>query len=437
MMKAPALLVLAGVVLFSSCARQLGYFDKVQREARKRQFELAADLVKQNNKKYGMRDRVLYHLDRGMLYLYAGNCGSAIEYLTLAEKEMTELFTKSVTAQAASLVTSEYVLPYEGLDYEQLLINAFLALAYAGKRDIENALVEARKVQTKCDLLKQKHAKGQGTVDNGFARYISGILYESDRDWDNAYISYYTAVKAYRVEAECPVPPALKSAAFTLAKNTGREEDVKELEEMFGNAPEESGVVGKSEIVAVSFIGDGPLLISKEFATTSMDEDGKTWHLKFAVPAFVRTASAVGGVEVFLPGAAGVSSETVEDTRELCRRDLENRIGGILAKTTVRVLAKTIATQKLKKKMYTSGNPLANALIGATTNALADQLEHADTRVCRLFSGNVLLARVPVEPGEVEVTLGVRTARGSERMKTQKVDVKAGEKRFLLFADLR
>ena len=47
------------------------------------------DEIKKNNDKYGERDRVLYHLDRGMLYLYAGNCDQAIEYLTIAEKEMS------------------------------------------------------------------------------------------------------------------------------------------------------------------------------------------------------------------------------------------------------------------------------------------------------------------------------------------------------------
>src|SRR3989339_1386597 len=105
-------ILLVFIVLWSGCARNMSYFDKVQSQARQRQFEFAADLIKQNSDKYPERDRVLYHLDRGMLFLYAGNADQAIEYLSEAEKEMADLFTKSVSKQAASLVTNDYVLPY-------------------------------------------------------------------------------------------------------------------------------------------------------------------------------------------------------------------------------------------------------------------------------------------------------------------------------------
>lgn len=421
----------------AGCARNLTYFDKVQRTARQGQFVQAADLIKASADKYAQSDRVLYHLDRGMLFLYAGTGDQALEYLTLAEKDMDELFAKSLTAQAVSLVTNDYVLPYPGLDYEQLLISAFLSLAYASQGRMEDALVEARRMDSKCDLLKQKHSDGKGILDDGFARYLSGLYYENDRDWDNAYISYYTALKAFRQGALVPVPSGLLAKVFALAKKTGRDDDLKELAGKYGAAPASDPALGQSEIVVVSFLGDGPLLASKEFAATALDAEGKTWHLKFAVPEFRQTVSFVNGVDVFLPNSAGAASEPVEDTRALCRNDLDNRMGGIVAKTTARVLAKTIATHKLKQKMYTNGNPLANALIGITTDALADQLEHADTRVCRLFAGNVLLARVPVQPGSYDLTLGLRTAQGSERTAPRKVEVKAGEKRFVLFADLR
>ncbi|MEW6042568.1 MAG: hypothetical protein AB1633_13700, partial [Elusimicrobiota bacterium] len=146
---------------FLGCATQLSHLKQVRACTAKNQFQQAAEVIKQNNARYGERDRVLYHLDRGILFLYAGDFDQAIEYLTIAEKEMLELFTKSISKEAASLVTNEYVLPYVGLDYEQILVNAFLALAYAGKRNYNDALVEVRKADTKFKLLKEKHAKSE------------------------------------------------------------------------------------------------------------------------------------------------------------------------------------------------------------------------------------------------------------------------------------
>jgi len=432
-------ILLVFIVLWSGCARNMSYFDKVQSQARQRQFEFAADLIKQNSDKYPERDRVLYHLDRGMLFLYAGNADQAIEYLSEAEKEMADLFTKSVSKQAASLVTNDYVLPYAGLDYEQLLINAFLALAYASQGKTDDALVEIRKVQTKCNILKEKNASNKAIKDDGFLRYLAGILYEQDKDYDNAYISYYTAWKAYQLEAQCPIPPTLKSVLLTLAKKTGRTDDIEEFKKSFGTLPEESPLVGSTEIVAVSLIGDGPVIISKEFATTAVDVEGKTWHLKFAIPEFKRTSSFVNSVELFLPGAMGVPSDLVEESRNLCQNDLEARMGGIIAKTTARVLVKTIAAHKAKQKLYQSSgnNPLSNFVLGMATDVTMDQLEHADTRVCRLFPGEVRIARVPVKPGQYDITLGLRTRSGSETTPARKVDVKAGDKRIIVYSDLR
>jgi hypothetical protein len=429
-----------GLILFllCGCARNLTHFHKVRTHVRDNQFELAADMVKQNHEKYGNRDRVLYHLDRGMLFLYAADNEPAIEYLSIAEKEMKELFTKSITKEVASLVTNEYVLPYIGLDYEQVMINAFLALAYAGNREYDEALVEARKVQTKFKLLKEKHSKNEkGIKDNGFIRYISGILYEADRDYDNAFISYYNALKAYRHEATSPVPASLKHVLLALAEKEGREEDFEELSTDFGMSEWKYPGLGRSEIILVGMLGDGPTLVSKEFAGTFVDKDGHTHHLKFAVPEFLPRPCLSQGLTVLVENHRQRNAELVEDIQALCRKDLESRMPVIIAKTSVRVLAKTIANAKLKKEMYKEDAFLYNFIVGLGTDAVFDEFEHADTRACRLFPGTVYLARMAVEPGTHDLRVVNSTPNGLEYTDYSEVEVKSGEKRILLFTDLR
>jgi hypothetical protein len=437
MKKAKTIGVCFALFLVAGCARQLAYFKKVEKSAGQRQFLQAAEVVKKHNDKYGERDRVLYHLDRGLLFFYAGDHDKAVEYLSIAEKEMDDLFTKSLSKQAASLVTNEYVLPYPGLDYEQVLINSFLAMAFAGRREYDEARVESRKVNTKFGLLKEKNAKNKGIKDNGFVRYLSGVLYEQDGDLDNAYISYYNAAKAYRHEAATPVPASLGGVLLALAQKTGRTDDLDQLNKEYGPEPPPHAGLGKAEIVCVGFVGMGPKLVSKEYSGTFVDKDGKTHHLKFAIPDYAKVGSHSRGMAVSASGgAARANAELAEDTRALCKNDLEARMGKIIAKTAARVLAKTVAGEKAKGKLY-GKKPVANLLIGLTTDVLMDQLEHADTRVCRLFAGQVFLARVPVEPGDYDVTVVNQTKSGSENFKIPGVNVKAGEKRFVFFTDLR
>src|SRR5262249_49068143 len=54
--------------------------------------------------------------------------------------------------------------------------------------DAENALVEARRVNHKLQLMV---TDGQRKYkQNAFARYLSAILYESEGNWNDAYVDY-------------------------------------------------------------------------------------------------------------------------------------------------------------------------------------------------------------------------------------------------------
>ena len=56
---------------------------------------------------YGEKSRVLYNLDMGLLYHYAGMPDSSTHYLAAAEQEIQELYTKSVSLAVISFLTND------------------------------------------------------------------------------------------------------------------------------------------------------------------------------------------------------------------------------------------------------------------------------------------------------------------------------------------
>ena len=69
---------------------------------------------------YKQKERLLYYLDAGMLYHFQGNWQQSNELLQQAEDAIQELYTKSVTRAAGSMILNYSSLEYSGEDYEDI-----------------------------------------------------------------------------------------------------------------------------------------------------------------------------------------------------------------------------------------------------------------------------------------------------------------------------
>ena len=180
-------------------------------------------------------DRLLYHMELGLLRDLNGEYDSSNRNLSQAERIAEDLFTTSVSGAALAALTNPRNAPYGGADYERVFVQYYRAINYLmlaaadpAKRveNLENARVEARKVdillgeianakgnykdvadkkaQTFTKLLDMFNKVFQGsTVDkdwvvyreDAFVRYLAGLAYEQNRDWDDARISYQKAAE--------------------------------------------------------------------------------------------------------------------------------------------------------------------------------------------------------------------------------------------------
>ncbi|HSA64974.1 MAG TPA: hypothetical protein VLE25_09805, partial [Nitrospira sp.] len=160
-------------------------------------YRTADAVIRKAEEEYGTKSRVLYGMDRGMTLQLAGDYQQSNEVLEQAEEEVDRLYTRSIRTESLAFMTNDNSLPYEGEPYEQVMINVLKALNYACLNRWEDALVEARRIDHRLNVLTDRTKDKTAYRDDGFARYLSGILYESSGDLNNAFIAYRKAYETF------------------------------------------------------------------------------------------------------------------------------------------------------------------------------------------------------------------------------------------------
>jgi uncharacterized protein len=218
----PGALALAALFLLGCADKSRLRFRKIADAAGRDDYAKAAADVRKSKDLYGSKDALLYHMDLGILYHYAGRYDSSIAELSQAVAAHEELFAKSVSNEAFSLVTNDNSRPYRGKPHEIVLLHQFLAFDYLALGKYDDALVEARQTQLYLDELKRKGGPAaKGYVDDGMFRYLSALAYQAAGQQDDAAISMYQAVKAYR-NGPVALPGAVARQAYGLLKASDR-----------------------------------------------------------------------------------------------------------------------------------------------------------------------------------------------------------------------
>jgi uncharacterized protein len=484
----PPLLGLA--LLLAGCADKSRLrLEKIAASAQRDDYAKAAADVRKNKDLYGSASRLLFHMDLGILFHYAGKYDSSIAELSRAVSVHDDLFAKSVSNEALSLVANDNVRPYRGKPHEIVLLHQFLAFNYLALGKYDDALVESRQVQLYMDELKRKAGKDvKAFADDGMFRYLTALNYQAAGQRDDAAISMYHAVKAYR-SGPIPLPQVVARDALATLKANDRENDIQELKLTPAAAPA-AGALGAvnaaavaadpagSEIIVIGEAGRSPALDQNVFWGTYArdgmlvihykDANGKemtqvlpapglpqseinkagkggktrsgtTFHIKFAMPAIKDMASrtrffTVAGSAAPVP----VKTESLTSLEPLLDSYLKENQTAMLLRTVIRVVTRTIAAQETKSAV-SGDNPLINLLLNIGTDVLADQFEQADTRTWFLLPRTVQIARLPVAPGVHSITVQAHDGSGNPLGTTafDNITVKPGEKKFVFTASLK
>ncbi len=424
-----------------SCAGSGEFYRGVEENVAKRKYLTAINQLRKNKSWYGDKNSVLYNLDIGLLFHYAGEYDSSTKYLFSAEREIEDLFTKSISIGALSFVLNDNIIPYEGEDFEKVLVNVFLALNYAKKGMSDDALVEARKVDLKLREYSRKYDEKNRYKEDAFIRYLAGVLYESGGEINDAFISYRKAYETYQVYAKeyrTNTPTFLLDDLVRTATLLSFSEEA-ELYRSLGGKLFISGAKPVGSVILILYSGKGP--IKEEVRPTVMvpDSFGVIHTFQIALPKFVSRNQQNHNYIIKLVSnhdTLSMRSELAENITAIADKALDDRLTMIYLKSGGRALLKFFAAEKMKKELKKgSDNILTNILGSLAVDAAIGATERADLRTWRTLPAEIQIARFNVHPGTYQ--LHVIEGSSTNPHKVETVHVKAGKTSIAIVNDVR
>ena len=423
------LFALALMLVFCSCASQ-GYYNRLDNLMASGSCPAVVAHVQTNEDEYGNKARLLYLMDAAMVNLMCRNYDQGNQYFHKAEVLGEELWTKSVSQFALSMVTNDLVISYPGEDFERALINLFSAICYLKLDQYDDALVECRRLDTLLSGYNAKYDRKNIYKEDAFGRYLSGIIHESVNELDDAYIAYYKAWEVYQDYHSAygtPTPAQLAEDLLRAAESVDRLEEALSL--VAGERPagyiKSSEAREKGKVVLIHFNGRSPVKVEKKFTVPTLEGPISIAFPEYVVrPVSCRQSSLVveSGTQRF-----EARTELAEDINEIAVKCLADRKARIWVKAVARAVAKQAAINKIVEQQEGNNRQLAKFILN-TVNTMA--IERADTRTWRTLPAEIYISRMFVPQGDCRIY--VRQCGGSKEL-LESVSLKAGETKYVVF----
>ncbi|MCZ6776383.1 MAG: hypothetical protein O7D34_08010 [Ignavibacteria bacterium] len=427
--------------LLASCGTSTEFYRTVEDNISKGEYREAIQEVRSNRSAYGDKSTVLFLLDMGLLFHYAGEPDSSTKYFFAAEKEIEDLYTKSISLAVLSFVLNDNVLPYEGEDFEKVLINVFLALNYAEKGMMEDALVEARKVDLKLRQYVREYEGKNKYQEDAFIRYIAGAMYETEGEINDAFISYRKAYEAYLVyerEYGTPTPSFLLDDLVRTATLMSFTEEA-ELYASLGGKPYDQENRTMGSILVIAYAGKGPIKEEIRPTVTIPDTAGILHTFQVALPRFV---PRYHGERQYVVTAVSASdsvrgrTEIAENVTAIASQSLDDRLALVYLKSGGRAVLKFLAAEKAKSEISEDSDSKArNFLASLAIDLVVGATEQADTRTWRTLPAEFQLARLNLPPGTY--TLNIASSDNLYALSDVDVSVQPGKTSFVVVDDVR
>jgi hypothetical protein len=442
------LVVLAAGLVFSGCASHSRDLLQV------RQSLLAGNVdqaLSEFQKSKGKDTDLLYLLEKGTMLHLAGEWQESNEAFEAAEARHEDLYSRSVSREAAALLTSDLSLPYRALPYEIEMVAYYRALNYLELGQLDEALVEARKANYLLSLRDPEKDSGERVQQTAFLQYFTGLLYEAAGEANDAIVSMRDAYRGYE-EEDCsgyPAPPWLSADYYAVASHLGLEEERAGLEREHPGVESQARAGHDQNLVVFFESGFAPYREPVDIVLPILDrDDGDAWSvasayvdeygthiysytdeakldhvLRFSFPRLEPMPSAVVACELELPDGRRIAAAPALDVESVARADFEARIPGMLMKTVARAITKEIARKSAKSE---------NEVLGWVVNAVNVATENADTRSWIFLPRRIDMVKAEVPPGPQQVIARFLDRSGGVVDEwTLEVEAQPGETRML------
>jgi len=437
------------VLLITGCA---GYkFQEVKTDLETGKPADAYNYLKKHAPK---KSDIPHHYELGLTSHYANLFPESSKAFEQAEMIAEDRFTKSVSKEALSLITTDKLRPYAGTRYERLLSHYYHALNYFYLNKLDDALVECRRATNLIQYFKGEDNE-YNFFGTGFLASFCGMVFEAAREWNDAFISYRQAEEYYKNAAKLtgvPMPKEVGHSLVRLSRKLGFTEEYERYRKQYNEPallPEnhgelilfyETGYVPRKREETLTF----PILktdkVDKDnadkFAVTLRTREGLVveeikleYLLHVAMPVIRSNRPQFAGIRVSA-GEEVADGVLIEDIETLAIETLESERPITLIRTLVRALLKYLTFREAKKQ---------NKVLGAVVNLAGVLTESADTRSWQTLPNQIFMVRMSLPAGTHKVNLSFLNANGNIRKSEtlQEIKVSSNQISFLNYRTYR
>jgi hypothetical protein len=404
------------LLLLTACASYTDDVKVVQQAFRSGQYSEALQKLDASGLKEQTRNRLLYFLERAMILDRQGEREQSRQLLMQADRVVDELYTTSVSKSAASFVFNDSAQDYSGEDYEKVAIHTMLAHSFIEDGKLKEARVEAARINTRLNEINSGYEDNKNRYkEDAYARYLAGIIYESQGEYDSAIVDYRAALKIYDGDYNkifsTRAPDHLVIALYRLLIKRNRADEAKEMKSRYQlQGPKIDNREPMGEIVVLHEVGDIASKEKSEFVIPIGKE-----VVRFSFPVIRRVRTQFGRTGIKIDEDRMENADLAQNLDIIARETLEDRRGRILAKSVARLILKSQMTQRAEKELGVIGL-IAGNIYGAVT-------ETADTRSWVLLPAAIEVSRVQLKPGQYDVTI----FNDGKTSRVRKLKIKPGE----------
>ncbi|MBA6380328.1 hypothetical protein H4J75_11060 [Colwellia sp. BRX10-1] len=359
-----------------------------------------------------------------------------------AEEQAAKIQISSGLKKVSAVVTNDNAIGYEIPSYEQGMLHSYQALNYLYQGSLEGALVEVRRANlvqeralktNQAELYKAEEEMAEKGINsnklyenfpsmdnligdlknsfqNAYTFYLSGLLYETAKKFDDAYIDYKRALEIY------PNNTFVQQDVLRLANKLNMNEELARFEQRFGRYQGQNKI-NTGQIVVIFEQG---IVSAKEEASLNLPIFNTRSDFKFftfALPVYRGRLPALIPLSISIDEKSYLSQEIVR-LQSLASKDLKEKLPGLVTRQAIRLVAKEQIRQNLSKSGGDVGNILASLYNIAS--------EKADTRSWSSLPDNVQIMRLD------NVVVGQKKLMISYAGKQQIVDIDVAENRTTL-----
>ncbi|WP_374076906.1 COG3014 family protein [Bdellovibrio bacteriovorus] len=355
-------------------------------------------------------DQLVYLLDYGVALQLSGKLKESNEIFLKADRLAELVDYQSISRIAGSLALNEEMVQYKGDTFEKIFINAYLAMNFLELGQLDDALVEARRINEK--YLKYRADEKKAFELNAFSKYLSAVVWEASRNYDDAYIAYN---EAFKID---PTITTIREDLIRSAKLARRMDTYQSWKKQFPEVKEQPSWYEKNlgELIVIYQQGWGPRKVAS----------ANEYRFPSLMPVYSETQQA----RLDITQKSYLSRE-VYDVQKAAIETLRDDQGILIAKRLGGIATKAVLSDQVRQK---------NELLGSLTWIALNVADRADVRQWSTLPQTIQMIRVQLPAGKYKFNIeGLNSSGGytGESLETREVEIKSGQKKFVIWRSLK